>query len=273
MERTGRLPIAVMAIGCLVGGVGCTMCPDPYDYSGPVPNGSVAQNDFHARSNGITPLGSVPLPWPTVVDGTPARGADAPTIAAAESESDSPALVPDDVLEIPTEASVLTDEEIASEPLPADDEAVRMLSAAEEASAEEMQMDVAQMDGAPESEAPAAVEPQPATPLPTLEPRTDEADAPAAARPLARPAPRPAAVPAPRPRSTARRSPASANRIARSPAAAAETGPERQPSAVEVPSVVPAESPRQPTPPVEPGLSETPGWRPRGYVRPAGDER
>ena len=34
------------------------MCPDPYDYSGPVPNGSTPQNDFRARSNGILPIGA-----------------------------------------------------------------------------------------------------------------------------------------------------------------------------------------------------------------------
>ena len=46
---------------------GCTMCPDPYDYSGPVPNGSSPQNDFRARSNGILPLGAAPCPWPQLV--------------------------------------------------------------------------------------------------------------------------------------------------------------------------------------------------------------
>ena len=51
-----------------VGTAGCTMCPDPFDYSGPVPNGSVTQNDFGARSNGILPLLATPSPWPTVVE-------------------------------------------------------------------------------------------------------------------------------------------------------------------------------------------------------------
>jgi hypothetical protein len=46
---------------------GCTMCPDPFDYSGPVPNGSPPQNDFRARSGGILPLGAAPRPWPQVV--------------------------------------------------------------------------------------------------------------------------------------------------------------------------------------------------------------
>ena len=47
--------------------VGCTMCPDPFDYSGPVPNGSSPQNDFRARSNGILPLGAASKPWPLIV--------------------------------------------------------------------------------------------------------------------------------------------------------------------------------------------------------------
>lgn len=58
----------------LTAATGCTMCPDPYDYSGPVPNGSAPQNDFRARSTGILPIGAVPKPWPPIVD----READAP---------------------------------------------------------------------------------------------------------------------------------------------------------------------------------------------------
>jgi len=46
---------------------GCTMCPDPFDYSGPVPNGNAGQNDFRARSNGILPLGGQPPTWPQIV--------------------------------------------------------------------------------------------------------------------------------------------------------------------------------------------------------------
>jgi hypothetical protein len=56
---------AVAAAG--LSSVGCTMCPDPFDYSGPVPNGSSPQNDFRARSNGILPLGAAPRPWPLIV--------------------------------------------------------------------------------------------------------------------------------------------------------------------------------------------------------------
>ncbi|MEO1991518.1 MAG: hypothetical protein ABGW78_06265 [Pirellulales bacterium] len=43
------------------------MAPDPFDYSGPVPNGSVTQNNFAARSNGILPLHASPKPWPLIV--------------------------------------------------------------------------------------------------------------------------------------------------------------------------------------------------------------
>lgn len=72
MHRLGRRAaswggrLAVVTIAAAVSG--CTMCPDPYDYSGPVPNGSAPQNNFRARSNGILPLGASPRPWPPLVD-------------------------------------------------------------------------------------------------------------------------------------------------------------------------------------------------------------
>jgi hypothetical protein len=71
---------------------GCTMCPSPYDYSGPVPNGSAPQNDFRARSNGILPLGALPAPWPRVVQAVPTAPAS-PTLA--EPLAGAPT-VPDD---------------------------------------------------------------------------------------------------------------------------------------------------------------------------------
>jgi hypothetical protein len=83
-----RLPGAVGLVTSLVAGAllatGCTMCPDPFDYSGPVPNGSTPQNDFAARSNGILPLRSRPLPWPAVVDG------DAPSATEAFADRSGP---------------------------------------------------------------------------------------------------------------------------------------------------------------------------------------
>jgi hypothetical protein len=62
--RGGSALTVAMAAAMLAG---CTMCPDPFDYSGPVPNGNVGQNDFRARSNGILPLGGQPPTWPQIV--------------------------------------------------------------------------------------------------------------------------------------------------------------------------------------------------------------
>ena len=64
MARLHRL-VAAVVLGA--GLTGCTMCPDPFDYTGPVPNGSAPQNDFRARSNGILPLNAAPRPWPPLV--------------------------------------------------------------------------------------------------------------------------------------------------------------------------------------------------------------
>ena len=107
----GRFTVAVAATLL----AGCTMCPDPYDYSGPVPNGSAPQNDFRARSNGILPIGSRPMPWPPLVkrDGGVPAGVDHvaatsgrgglptladPAVAAATSDATDPALEPTSVL-------------------------------------------------------------------------------------------------------------------------------------------------------------------------------
>ena len=90
----GPLPRAwtlatVAAVG--LASVGCTMCPDPFDYSGPVPNGSSPQNDFRARSNGILPLGAAPRPWPLIVKdesdpAAPQHDEQAPTLADEPGE-------------------------------------------------------------------------------------------------------------------------------------------------------------------------------------------
>ncbi len=74
--------LALVLVGGLIS-TGCTMCPDPFDYSGPVPNGSSPQNDFRARSGGILPLGVAPRPWPQIVkDGMqPASEEPTPTLA------------------------------------------------------------------------------------------------------------------------------------------------------------------------------------------------
>jgi len=70
VSNAGRSATKVVGVAVLAVAAGCTMCPDPHDYSGPVPNGSAPQNDFRARSNGILPLGAAPVPWPSVVQAT-----------------------------------------------------------------------------------------------------------------------------------------------------------------------------------------------------------
>ena len=71
---------------------GCTMCPDPYDYSGPVPDGTAPQNDFHSRAGGILPLGNAPIPWPPVVE---AEGLPPSVLVAESPASEAPPEAPD----------------------------------------------------------------------------------------------------------------------------------------------------------------------------------
>lgn len=83
---TPRRRVWAWSLGLLLGAPGCTICPDPFDYSGPVPNGSAPQNDFRARSNGIAPTGGVPRPWPPVVQAFP-KPTDEPRVAAPIAET------------------------------------------------------------------------------------------------------------------------------------------------------------------------------------------
>jgi len=89
--RSHRLvPLAAAAVLL----AGCTMCPNPFDYCGPVPNGSAPQNDFRARSNGIIPIGAVPRPWPPLVQreadaDTPILAADTPVVAQVVAETET----------------------------------------------------------------------------------------------------------------------------------------------------------------------------------------
>lgn len=96
---------------------GCTMCPDPYDYSGPVPNGSTPQNDFRARSNGILPIGAAPQPYPAVVKATPHPVPEAaPIVKQPVVEQPVVAEAEDDVLRLTAEVPVIPE-------VDADDEA------------------------------------------------------------------------------------------------------------------------------------------------------
>lgn len=82
---------------------GCTICPSPFDYSGPVPNGSVTQNDFCARSGGTRPLRSSPLVWPPVVKAECERG-----IPGMPTELETPQVLVASRTEDPPVESVLT---------------------------------------------------------------------------------------------------------------------------------------------------------------------
>ena len=98
-SRLKRVPLSrawTLATAAALGLVsaGCTMCPDPFDYSGPVPNGSSPQNDFRARSNGILPLGASPRPWPLIVkndgrqDAGPEQDEPMPTLAGEDAPAE-----------------------------------------------------------------------------------------------------------------------------------------------------------------------------------------
>ncbi len=116
------LAAAVLAIA-----TGCTMCPDPYDYSGPVPNGSAPQNDFRARSNGIIPIGMLPKPWPQIVDRKAGQSTEADDLVqdavrvpdlVAQALADD--MVPEDdastaVARVSAEEAETTDRETVSE--------------------------------------------------------------------------------------------------------------------------------------------------------------
>jgi hypothetical protein len=99
---------------------GCTMCPDPHDYAGPVPNGSAPQNDFLARSNGILPTGVAPKPFPPLVQAEPA-GEESPTEALKPADEEPAATeskmaaAEDEVLRLSAEDAVAEDAEDAEE--------------------------------------------------------------------------------------------------------------------------------------------------------------
>ncbi len=99
MSSTARFLCAFVVAAA----AGCTMCPDPYDYSGPVPNGSAPQNDFRARSNGIIPIGTLPRPWPPIVKRERASEESATALAQtrlAPEATPIPEVIPEGPLDI-----------------------------------------------------------------------------------------------------------------------------------------------------------------------------
>ena len=110
----------ILLVGLLGVGGGCTMCPDPFDYSGPVPNGTPPQNDFRARSGGIFPLGSAPRPWPSVVK----DAAEPNSSMTASAQADLPEESAEDALpsswDLEQTGARLADPELAAMPPAAD---------------------------------------------------------------------------------------------------------------------------------------------------------
>ena len=103
---------------------GCTMCPDPHDYSGTVPNGSAPQNDFRARSNGIIPIGVVPMPWPQVVEssgGSPTPPELVARALADERDAGAEPAVVETVAADPTGVETVSAEQPAEAPAVTDE--------------------------------------------------------------------------------------------------------------------------------------------------------
>jgi len=149
----------------LAAATGCTMCPDPYDYSGPVPNGSAPQNDFRARSNGILPIGAAAKPWPPIVR----RKADEPGAATVVSAGD---------VRVPDLVAQALAADLTSDTGPADDASIAVARvSAEEAETTEADTPgsgpivVPEVELAPAEEEAASVE---ADPPSEVEPVTEE---------------------------------------------------------------------------------------------------
>jgi hypothetical protein len=129
IERAARL---VCGAALVAVASGCTMCPDPLDYSGPVPGGSAPQNDFRARSNGILPLGAAPKPWPPLVKAS-GETADEPTAPADESSAE-PEVVAAEVADGDAPGVVVA---TGTDPAPADEPSEPEPEGVEPASVEE----------------------------------------------------------------------------------------------------------------------------------------
>ena len=117
LQALPGFPRSLVACAALVA-AGCTMCPDPYDYSGPVPNGSAPQNDFRARSNGILPIGAAPKPFPTVVKATPQPAPATPAV-----EKPLVAEADDNVLRLSAEAEMVPGASVVEAAFPTADDA------------------------------------------------------------------------------------------------------------------------------------------------------
>lgn len=257
MQMRGAGPVSAPAWGLLpavlaVAVTGCTMCPDPYDYSGPVPNGSPPQNDFRARSNGILPIGGTPQPWPTIVKKSPATKGAPHVIARSEvkqlsaekhvADKEEPS-AERAVGEVPAFPPTQTQNTVAvigeSEEVETASEEAAETSQDEPAAGDVPAEPGSESTDASETEADAAVSGEDET-----NPTTEQAASPGAVAPQLPPEPS-----------------AAGDSTAGEPA----EGPETDESAAEPAAVEP---PSAPAPIPAPMLRETPGWRPRRPLSP-----
>ena len=180
-------PRSLVACAALIA-AGCTMCPDPYDYSGPVPNGSAPQNDFRARSHGILPIGAAPKPFPTIVEAEP-KPKPAPAAPAGPDREPPPVMAEaeDDVLRLSAEepAAVETAPEVpAADDVAADGLAPQALDPPAEVAPALGGEDAAAADGVVHRDAATVEQPAPAAAEGVSETVPESVPEPAAEPPL-----------------------------------------------------------------------------------------
>ena len=117
---------------------GCTMCPSPFDYSGTVP-GSVNQNDFRIRANGILPIWRRPKPWPPVVS----QESEEPHLATSDPLDYTPAVSrvivashDEDVPTVPRNSSVLIEHSVQAIPVDENEQTEKNNSSSSETTTE-----------------------------------------------------------------------------------------------------------------------------------------
>lgn len=236
---------------------GCTMCPDPHDYSGPVPNGSPPQNDFRARSNGILPIGAAPHPWPTIVkksSGGPRGPAGPGRLAKGEvKQLSAEKLVVGSEASSPDEAAGEAGEEPVHASRTPTRNTVAVIGEADEDDAEALTQQI------PEESAEAIA---PAVPDQEASAQEGSDGGPGAEEPSAAPVPAPV-PPLPEGDETLPASESEPNAEAAPPPAEPEASAAGEPAAEAAPAAAPP--PSEP----RPELRETPGWRPRRSLNPA----
>ena len=114
------------------------MCPSPFDYSGTVP-GSVNQNDFRIRANGILPIWRRPKPWPPVVS----QESEEPHLATSDPLDYTPAVSrvivashDEDVPTVPRNSSVLIEHSVQAIPIDENEQTEKNNSSSSETTTE-----------------------------------------------------------------------------------------------------------------------------------------